>query len=83
MIKVLYTLIILILISACGMRDSDNEIKLSTLIKADFTYTQDLFNCNLNQNQSLISLETFFSKNIKYIKKKKKENSVFQYFSRE
>ena len=65
MIKVLYTLIILILLSACGMRDSDNEIKLSTLIQADFTYTQDLFNCNLNQNQSLISLETFFSKNIK------------------
>ena len=50
MIKVLYTLIILILLSACGMRDSDNEIKLSTLIQADFTYTQDLFNCNLNQN---------------------------------
>ena len=49
MIKVLYTSIILILLSACGMRDSDNEIELSTLIQADFTYTQDLFNCNLNQ----------------------------------
>lgn len=64
MIKGLYTLIILILLSACSDRDSENEIKLSTLIEADFTYTQDLFNCSLNQNQSLISLETFFSKNI-------------------
>ena len=75
MIKVLYTLIILILLSACGMRDSDNEIKLSTLIEADFTFTQDLFNCNLNQNQSLISLETYFSKNIKkYISLSEQEN---------
>lgn len=64
MTKVLYTLTILILLSACGVRDSESEIKLSTLIEADFTYTQDLFDCSLNQNQSLISLETFFSKNI-------------------
>ena len=64
MTKVLYTLTILILLSACGVRDSESEIKLSTLIEADFTYTQDLFDCTLNQNQSLISLETFFSKNI-------------------
>ena len=76
MIKVLYTLIILILLSACSDRDSENEIKLSTLIEADFTYTQDLFNCSLNQNLSLISLETFFSKNISKYKTLAEEESL-------
>ena len=76
MIKVLYTLIILILFSACSDRDSKNEIKLSTLIEADFTYTQDLFNCSLNQNLSLISLETFFSKNISKYKTLAEEESL-------
>ena len=76
MIKGLYTLIILILLSACSDRDSENEIKLSTLIEADFTYTQDLFNCSLNQNQSLISLETFFSKNISKYKTLAEEESL-------
>ena len=38
MTKVLYTLTILILLSACGVKDSESEIKLSTLIEADFTY---------------------------------------------
>ena len=76
MIKALYTLIILILLSACSERDSENEIKLSTLIEADFTYTQDLFNCSLNQNQSLISLETFFSKNISKYKTLAEEESL-------
>ncbi len=76
MIKGLYTLIILILLSACSERDSENEIKLSTLIEADFTYTQDLFNCSLNQNQSLISLETFFSKNISKYKTLAEEESL-------
>lgn len=76
MIKVLYTLIILILLSACSERDSENEIKLSTLIEADFTYTQDLFNCSLNQNLSLISLETFFSKNISKYKTLAEEESL-------
>ena len=76
MIKGLYTLIILILLSACSDRDSENEIKLSTLIEADFTYTQDLFNCSLNQNLSLISLETFFSKNISKYKTLAEEESL-------
>ena len=76
MIKGLYTLIILILLSACSERDSENEIKLSTLIEADFTYTQELFNCSLNQNQSLISLETFFSKNISKYKTLAEEESL-------
>ncbi len=76
MIKGLYTLIILILLSACSERDSENEIKLSTLIEADFTYTQDLFNCSLNQNLSLISLETFFSKNISKYKTLAEEESL-------
>ena len=81
MIKVLQTLIILILLSACGNRDSENEIRLSTLIEPDYTYTQDLFNCSLNQNQSLISLETFFSKNIsKYETFAEKENISLSIF---
>ena len=81
MIKVLQTLTILILLSACGNRDYENEIRLSTLIEPDYTYTQDLFNCSLNQNQSLISLETFFSKNIsKYETFAEKENISLSIF---
>lgn len=81
MIKALNSLLILIFISACGIRDSENEIKLSSLIEPDFTYTQDLFKCSLNKNQSLISLETFFSKNIaKYETLAKEENLELSIF---
>jgi len=67
--KFLNILLVIILLSACSNNDSTNETKLSSLIKADFSYTQDLFDCTLNENESLISLESFFSKNIEEYKK--------------
>ncbi|MGB1067870.1 MAG: hypothetical protein ACPGYH_03220 [Gammaproteobacteria bacterium] len=41
---------------------------MSSLVKADFSYNQDLFDCTLNENESLIGLESFFSKNIEEYK---------------
>ena len=67
--KILNIFLVIILLSACSNNDSANETKLSSLIKADFSYTQDLFDCTLNENESLISLEYFFSKNIEDYKK--------------
>ena len=67
--KLLNIFLVIILLSACSNNDSANETKLSSLIKADFSYTQDLFDCTLNENESLISLESFFSKNIEAYKK--------------
>ena len=60
--KFLNILLVIILLSACSNNDSTNETKLSSLIKADFSYTQDLFDCTLNKNESLISLRIFFFK---------------------
>jgi len=59
---------VIIFLSACGKNESNNETKLSSLVKADFSYTQDLFDCTLNKNESLIGLESFFSKNIEEYK---------------
>ena len=67
--KLLNIFLVIILLSACSNNDSANETKLSSLIKADFSYTQDLFDCTLNENESLLSLESFFSKNIEEYKK--------------
>ena len=61
MFKVLNMILISIFIHACGQDNASNKIKLSSLINAEFTYTQDLFNCNLVKNQSLLALESFFS----------------------
>lgn len=73
--KLLNIFLVIILLSACSKNDPNNETKLSSLIKPDFLYTQDLFNCTLNENQSLIGLESFFSKNIEeYEKIAQKEN---------
>ena len=67
--KLLNIFLVIILLSACSKNESNNEIKLSSLVKADFSYTQDLFDCTLNENESLIDLESFFSKNIEEYKK--------------
>ena len=73
--KLLNIFLVIILLSACSKNDPNNETKLSSLIKPDFLYTQDLFNCTLNENQSLIGLESFFSKNIEeYERIAQKEN---------
>ena len=74
--KLLNIFLVIILLSACSNNDSANETKLSSLIKADFSYTQDLFDCTLNENESLISLESFFSKNIEDYKKIAKSENL-------
>ena len=66
--KLLNIFLVIIFLSACGKNESNNETKLSLLVKADFSYTQDLFDCTLNKNESLIGLESFFSKNIEEYK---------------
>jgi len=68
MYKSLNIFLVILLLSACSKNESSNEIKLSSLVKADFSYTQDLFDCTLNENESLIGLESFFSKNIEEYK---------------
>ncbi len=64
----MYRLFILILITttmtSCGSKDSNDEIKLSSLIQPNFSFTYDLIECELNKNSSLLDLEFFFSKNI-------------------
>ena len=66
--KLLNIFLVIIFLSACGKNESNNETKLSSLVEADFSYTQDLFDCTLNKNESLIGLESFFSKNIEEYK---------------
>ena len=46
---------------SCEQDSSDADNKLSSLIKPNFSYNQDLFKCNLVSNSSLIGLESFFS----------------------
>jgi hypothetical protein len=50
--------------TSCGSKDSNDEIKLSSLIQPNFSFTYDLIECELNENSSLLDLEFFFSKNI-------------------
>ncbi len=66
--KLLNIFLVIILLSACSKNESNDEIKLSSLVKADFSYTQDLFDCTLNENESLIGLESFFQKILKNIR---------------
>ena len=61
----IYLMSLLIFIFACEQDKSINENRLSSLIKPNFSYNQDIFNCNLVSNSSLISLESFFSKQSK------------------
>jgi len=68
MFKVINIIFIFIFLYACGQDNAPNKIKLSSLIDPEFTYTQDLFDCELNKNEFLIALEAFFSKNIKKYK---------------
>ncbi len=61
----LFTLILItITMTSCGSKDSNDEIKLSSLIQPNFSFTYDLIECELNKNSSLLDLEFFFSKNI-------------------
>lgn len=70
---IIYSLLMIGIIS-CG-QDISKENRVSSLIKPNFTYNYDLFKCTLNENYSLIGLETFFSKNItKYMSLVQKEN---------
>ena len=46
------------------LEDNNDEIKLSSLIQPNFSFTYDLIECELNKNSSLLDLEFFFSKNI-------------------
>jgi hypothetical protein len=50
--------------TSCGSKDNNDEIKLSSLIQPNFSFTYDLIECELNKNSSLLDLEFFFSKNI-------------------
>ena len=61
----LFTLILITTtMTSCGSKDSNDEIKLSSLIQPNFSFTYDLIECELNKNSSLLDLEFFFSKNI-------------------
>ena len=68
MFKVFNIIFMSIFLYACGQDNVPNKIKLSSLINAEFTYTQDFFECELNKNKSLIALESFFSQNLKKYK---------------
>ena len=64
MYRLLTLFLIIITMTSCGSKDSNNEIKLSSLIQPNFSFTYDLIECVLNENSSLLDLESFFSKNI-------------------
>ena len=64
MYRLLTLILITITMTSCGSKDSNNEIKLSSLIQPNFSFTYDLIECELNKNSSLLDLEFFFSKNI-------------------
>ena len=64
MYRLLNLFLITITMTSCGSKDSNNEIKLSSLIQPNFSFTYDLIECVLNENSSLLDLESFFSKNI-------------------
>ena len=64
MYRLLTLFLITITMTSCGSKDSNNEIKLSSLIQPNFSFTYDLIECELNENSSLLDLESFFSKNI-------------------
>ena len=64
MYRFLTLILITITMASCGSKDSNDEIKLSSLIQPNFSFTYDLIECELNENSSLLDLESFFSKNI-------------------
>ena len=64
MYRILILILIIITMASCGSKDSNDEIKLSSLIQPNFSFTYDLIECELNKNSSLLDLEFFFSKNI-------------------
>ena len=64
MYRILILILIIITMASCGSKDSNDEIKLSSLIQPNFSFTYDLIECELNENSSLLDLESFFSKNI-------------------
>jgi len=63
MLRPITILILIFFIVSCENDKALNKIKLSTLIEPNFTHNLDLFNCSLNKDLSLISLESFFSNN--------------------
>ena len=58
MYRFLTLILITITIASCGSKDSNDKIKLSSLIQPNFTFTYDLIECELNENSSLLDLET-------------------------
>ncbi len=64
MYRFLTLILITFTMASCGSKDSNDEIKLSSLIQPNFSFTYDFIECELNKNSSLLDLEFFFSKNI-------------------
>ena len=62
MYRVFYLLFTVIFLSSCSSDEDNNQSSLSSLIMPNFSLKQDYFNCNLNQEYSLINIESFFSK---------------------
>ena len=75
MIKIVFFL------SSCSSDADKDQSLLSSLIAPNFSYKQDYFNCNLNKGNSLINIESFFSKIVdKYSEKKLEDLSLFLLF---
>ena len=62
MYRVFYLLITVIFLSSCSSDEDNDQSLLSSLIMPNFSFKQDYFNCNLNQEYSLINIESFFSR---------------------
>lgn len=60
MIKSIKYLILISIIVSCD-RNSNEPESLTSLLRPNFEFSQDLFDCNLNENISSLRLETFFS----------------------
>lgn len=81
MYRVFYLPVIVFFLSSCSSDTDKDQSLLSSLIAPNFSYKQDYFNCNLNKGNSLINIESFFSKIVdKYSEKSLEDLSLFLLF---
>ena len=81
MYRVFYLPVIVFFLSSCSSDTDKDQSLLSSLIAPNFSYKQDYFNCSLNKGNSLINIESFFSKIVdKYSEKSLEDLSLFLLF---
>ena len=81
MYRVFYLSVIVFFLSSCSSETDEDQSLLSSLIAPNFSHKQDYFKCNLNKENSLINIESFFSKIVdRYSEKNLEDLSLFLLF---